>query len=467
MGDISHHETLRKIRALNDDELEQLALVATHEGLSVEQEVLLLLAFNSFESSTKQEAEQQVRATRTKFESLGLINITGDTFEVEGSGWAKVYLSYRYLKQIGKPYSLSRSSQASYPNLLINKLKNNLMEAVIAADDSLIPLFKIRKVTVDTGLNGQIDGLMEQVDRGEATRLSRSMFLIPIMLNYLLDDEERKPLVLSRFYFSCSEPDGEVFLEFFAPQFDVENGQSDSNTIVTEAVEGLRDVFHLYGLSLDKTEQRTLSQSYVKKFVDLLKARDEIHRIGSRFYSAYGRREFELAEQLANEALEIAKSMSENHRLSWLISRCFMQICNGYEDEALPSLKEIASRDVKDEHELLAKMDLTYIDLEKGDFQQAETTLREIIGRVGKNPPANDTYLKLSFGPNDPLCPLNNNPNYNLVDDANMRAIAECMLAIIEAKNDNFELALTHVQEARRIAKNRSYPRRVEARIHM
>ena len=51
LGDISHHETLRKIRALCDDELEQLALIATHEGLSVEQEALLMLAFDSFESS--------------------------------------------------------------------------------------------------------------------------------------------------------------------------------------------------------------------------------------------------------------------------------------------------------------------------------------------------------------------------------------------------------------------------------
>ena len=402
LGDVPHHETLRKIKELSDEELKELVNIVSHEGLSVQQEGLLRLAFNSFEPSAQQEAEQQVRDIRTKFENLGFIECSDDKFSVVGSEWAKVYLSYRYHKQIGRPYSLPKLSVASYSHLILKKLMKNTIEQLAAAEVDSAPLFNIKESSVDSGLKVSMNRLLEILDQGEAGELYSSSLFIPVMLSNILEGDDIKPITL-RFYFSGPEPEGALFIEFPAPTPDSDERETDPTTIVSNMIEDVASVLPLYGLNLEKTEQHTLIKSDVQRFTRLLEAHKEHIRLARRFFPAFEHREFELAERHADDAVEISASLSHGIKTGWVVRRSFVQICNGFGKEARFHLEQVAGGDQADKQTLIARMDLAYLDMESGEFSRAESQLMGILSHIQKTRDSADNTLKLSFGTDDLL----------------------------------------------------------------
>lgn len=460
LGDLSKQDELEKIKMLNNEEVGNLAQLASQEGLSVHQMTLLRLAFGAFDDNVKLDTESEVSEIVDRFSEAGLIDVVGDSFEISGADWAKVYLSYRHLRQVGDPFPIPRTSMPSYSNLIIEKLKDHISKSIPHPSK----VSTVSTTSSGQGLNQEFSNFLEIINQGDPIQLTRSNFFFPLM------GLSRDGLVARQISFiylpcSCSASDEDYSIEFVIP----ENGgkTTSSLSLITDVIDSLSEILPLYGLHLGKVEERILPPEQLDKSRTLVTAFTKIRRTYGRFTAAFDRGDYVLAEHLADDNVNSAQSLNEEIKSDWVVKRSFVQICNGFENEAVQPLQEVASVDFKGNQTILAKADLAYIYMEKADYQLALEILEEIHVQIRKSEDVTNAILKLSFGHDDLLRPLGSYPDYNLIKDVSLQAVVDCMIDVVAAKNDDFPRSLLHLLRARRLENRRSFPRRVEARVFM
>lgn len=448
------------VRKLNNDEMEQLTQLVRQEGLNVRDMALLKLAFVSYSAEELHVQEGKITESVEKYLDLGLIEKSGKSFRLKGSEWSKVYVAYRYLKQLGKPCSLPRARLTPYARLLIQSLADHL-------NSSAPPPLAISSIGLKsavTGFTDEFDRVLGYLDKRDPVPLMRSTYYLPLM-HFTTHDSTRREVLITIFEFVCETTNEDYFIRFISTNTKEDSTNEIAMQNMVEYVESLETLFTTYGIRLKNVKQSNLSQDEHSKFLNITVAYTDIVRTWKSFDSAFERADYDSAEQIANINFQKAHILSEETILEWSLKRSFVQICNGHGLESLQALNEAASSTEPGIIPTLAKVDLAYIHMCQGENDKTEILLREVLVSLQQSTEKHDVTLKIGFGKNDLLRPANGDQSYDLLPSVEIQPVVDCMLGIILANRDNIRGALFRIQRAKRRARGKSYPFRVEARI--